>query len=201
MEITEMVHRTPIPIFPFYWNRDVNSHSLNPRVWLKVNEGIICVKENTYSLTQHTDLTQRNSTGMSNGLLDALKTTKKEANTHTHTHTESVLRWTWSVWREDAGYTQTHTNFTWTWRTGQTRRFHDLHRIQLPKVSPNRSRVNPSQKLSQSDVQHLYDHVMSNNNWYECKIKFNKSKAESSFLEFNFREQEDVFRTICVYLY
>ncbi len=48
-----------IPIFPFYWNRDVNSHSLNPTVWLKVNDGIVCMKENTYNLTQHSDLTEK----------------------------------------------------------------------------------------------------------------------------------------------
>lgn len=88
-----------IPIFPFYWNRDVNSfskpHSLIKGQWWDR------LREKTLTILHNTQIWQRNSTGMSNGLLGALKTTKKAANTHI----ESVLRGTWSVWREDAGHT------------------------------------------------------------------------------------------------
>lgn len=79
------------------------------------------MKENTYSLTQHTDLTRRNSTGMSNGLLDALKTTKKEANTHTHTHRKCVKMDMKCVKRRCGIHTNTHKlHMNVTDRTDQT---------------------------------------------------------------------------------
>lgn len=69
------------------------------------------MKENTYNLTQHVYHTRPHTAGMSNGLLGALKITKKAANTQIH---QCVNRDTECVTREDAGHTHTQINFTRT---------------------------------------------------------------------------------------